>query len=487
MATSRDERASDAGVLVVGNGMVGHRFVEAAVERGPRPATHRIVVVGEERRRAYDRVHLSSLFDGATRRRPRARRRRPLRPPGVELVLGDPVVDARHRRPHGDDRRRARDLAFDACVLATGSSPFVPPIPGTDAAGVVRLPHARRPRRHPRLGGRLPHAASSSAAACSASRRPTPCGCSGSTTTVVEFAPRLMAVQLDDGGGRALRRHVEALGLARAHRRPRPPRCGPPPTAGSPGWRSPRATTSTPTSSCSPPASGPATSSPATPGLAVGERGGVVVDDACATSRPASTPSARSPATAAGSTGSSPPATRWPRSSPTASPAATPRSPAPTCRRGSSCSASTSPASATRTPTATRSSSPTRPPARGRRSSLDADGRVARRRARRRHARRSPTLVQRVRGTVTTPDVLGAAAPGRRRAVGGPADLPDDAGVCSCHNVSCGTVRAAVDEGFEDVAGVKSCTKAGTGCGSCVPVLQELIDGRAGRRRPRRS
>ena len=45
-------------------------------------------------------------------------------------------------------------------------------------------------------------------------------------------------------------------------------------------------------------------------------------------------------------------------------------------------------------------------------------------------------------------------------------------------------MRAAVSEGFEDVAGVKSCTKAGTGCGSCVPLLQQLIDAAAGGGRP---
>ena len=50
-------------ILVVGNGMVGHHFLEAAHERGLFD-THQIVVVGEEPRRAYDRVHLSSLFDG---------------------------------------------------------------------------------------------------------------------------------------------------------------------------------------------------------------------------------------------------------------------------------------------------------------------------------------------------------------------------------------------------------------------------------------
>ena len=48
-------------VLVVGHGMVGHRFVAECLARG----IDDVVVVAEERRPAYDRVHLSSLFDGA--------------------------------------------------------------------------------------------------------------------------------------------------------------------------------------------------------------------------------------------------------------------------------------------------------------------------------------------------------------------------------------------------------------------------------------
>ncbi len=87
-------------------------------------------------------------------------------------------------------------------------------------------------------------------------------------------------------------------------------------------------------------------------------------------------------------------------------------------------------------------------------------------------------LVQAVRGMVAAPDVLGLLRPAGAAVGAGPADLPDEAGVCSCHNVACGAIRAAVDEGFEDVAGVKRCTKAGTGCGSCVPVISELIDAR---------
>src|SRR5262245_61486442 len=51
-------------LVVVGNGMVGHHFLEAAVERGLH-RSHRIVVLGEERHAAYDRVHLTTALEGA--------------------------------------------------------------------------------------------------------------------------------------------------------------------------------------------------------------------------------------------------------------------------------------------------------------------------------------------------------------------------------------------------------------------------------------
>ena len=66
--------------------------------------------------------------------------------------------------------------------------------------------------------------------------------------------------------------------------------------------------------------------------------------------------------------------------------------------------------------------------------------------------------------------------------VGG--ELPDDAVVCSCNNVTAGTVRQAVrGEGpaaecgaCTDIATLKSCSKAGTGCGSCVGLVKKLLD-----------
>jgi len=197
-------------ILVVGNGMVGHRFVEAAVERGLL-ATHRIVVVGEERRRAYDRVHLSTLFDGAGADDLLLGDGRIYETNGVELITGDPVValDSSARRA---TTGAGLVIDYDACVLATGSFPFVPPIPGSDAPGsfVYRTVDdldairdwAARARRGVVVGGGLLGLEAANALRLL-----------GLDTTVVEFAPRLMAVQLDDGGGRALRRHVESLGI----------------------------------------------------------------------------------------------------------------------------------------------------------------------------------------------------------------------------------------------------------------------------------
>ena len=429
-----------------------------------------LVVVGEERRRAYDRVHLSSLFDGVG---------------ADDLALGDGRAvrprrrRARARRPgrrrststgaSGDDRSGRPDHPYDACVLATGSSPFVPPDPRHRCRRCVRLPDHRRPRRRSGRGRTAAAAASSSAAGSSGWRRPTRCGCSALDTTVVEFAPHLMAVQLDPGAGRGAASPRRGLGIERAHRRRRHRR--------------------------------------AARGRRSRDRACELGDDVldadlvvfAAGLRPrdqlgsrrrarrrrarrhrrrrplprrrplACTPSARSPAIAAGCTGSSLRVTPWPRSSPTAWPVVTSTFTGADLSTtlkllGVDVASAGNPhadghevvvADAARGHLAAR---------RGRRR-----GSRPRRQPRRRHGRPTRCSCRRCGARCRPPDVLASAAPGGRRAPRGPADLPDEAGVCSCHNVSCGTVRAAVDEGFEDVAGVKSCTKAGTGCGSCVP------------------
>jgi nitrite reductase (NADH) large subunit len=55
--------------------------------------------------------------------------------------------------------------------------------------------------------------------------------------------------------------------------------------------------------------------------------------------------------------------------------------------------------------------------------------------------------------------------------------LPDAAQICSCNAVTKGTItQAIISQGCDSVAGIKGCTKAGTTCGSCVPMLSKLLD-----------
>jgi nitrite reductase (NADH) large subunit len=54
--------------------------------------------------------------------------------------------------------------------------------------------------------------------------------------------------------------------------------------------------------------------------------------------------------------------------------------------------------------------------------------------------------------------------------------LPDDTQICNCHTVSKGRLVAAIREGQATVAGLGQCTRAGTGCGTCQPLLARLID-----------
>jgi len=460
-----------AGILVVGNGMVGHRFVEAAVALGIE-RSHGIVVVGEEQRRAYDRVHLSAVFDGTTEDELTLGAPDLYATDGVALVLSDPVVTLRT-----PDRTAVtaggRIIDYELCVLATGSAPFVPPIPGADAAGafVYRTlddlaaikAWAAQCRRGVVVGGGLLGLEAANALLLL-----------GLETTVVEFAPRLMAVQLDDGGGLALRRHVERLGIAVRTR------------AAAAAVRTSGGRVSGLAFAEGPDlaadlvvfAAGirPRDQLARDAGLAVGERGGVIVDDHCRTS-------------ADGVYAIGEVACHGGRVYGLVAPGYAMAETVARHIAGEPASFTGADMSTTLKLLGVGVASAGNPHADGeevivadppsgiwQKVVVGEGGRILGA-ALVGETSAYPMLVAAVKGDVTPPDVLALLGPGNR-ATPGSGDLPDAAGVCSCHNVSCGAVRAAVDEGFDDVGGVTSCTKAGTGCGSCVPVLQELIDAR---------
>ncbi|MEV4389624.1 nitrite reductase large subunit NirB [Micromonospora sp. NPDC049580] len=192
-------------LVVIGNGMVGQRFVDALRARDPQ-GRWRVTVLAEEGRPAYDRVRLSAYFDGVSEDELNVHTPYD----GVRLRLGEPATAI-------DRARRVVTTAvgeygYDALVLATGSYPFVPPVPGADLPGVfvyrtlddlaaIRA-YARGRRVGAVIGGGLLGLEAANALRLL-----------GLSTDVVEFAPRLMPVQVDQAGGAMLRRYVEELGV----------------------------------------------------------------------------------------------------------------------------------------------------------------------------------------------------------------------------------------------------------------------------------
>ena len=196
-------------IIVVGHGMVGHKFLEELHQQGLSHAE--VTVLCEEPRAAYDRVHLSEFFAGKT---------------ADDLSLVAPDFFARsgfslrlaaraaaiERRDNTVTTVDGEVLHYDKLVLATGSVPFVPPVPGRDR------PHTFVYRTIEDLEGMKASGAHSKTGVvigggllgleCAKALRDL-----GLETHVVEFAPRLMAVQGDDGGGRVLRTKIEELGV----------------------------------------------------------------------------------------------------------------------------------------------------------------------------------------------------------------------------------------------------------------------------------
>ncbi|WP_255951649.1 nitrite reductase large subunit NirB [Streptomyces odontomachi] len=191
--------------------MVGQRFLEALAERGL-TASHRVTVLCEEPRPAYDRVQLTSYFSGRTPEDLSLTDPGFLAEHGIELLLGEPAEHV-DRAARTVTARSGRLVPYDTLVLATGSYPFVPPVPGKDTTGcfVYRtiedlLAIEEYARRHATTGAVVGGGLLGLEAAGALKGL-------GLATHIVEFAPRLMPVQVDEAGGAELRRTIEGMGL----------------------------------------------------------------------------------------------------------------------------------------------------------------------------------------------------------------------------------------------------------------------------------
>ncbi len=191
--------------------MVGHNFVEKLVD-SEQFQQFEVTVFGEEPRAAYDRVYLSSYFSGKTAEDLSLVVPGFYEENGVDLRLKDKVV-AIDRRAKTVMSESGETLPYDKLVLATGSYPFVPPIKGNDREGclVYRTIEDLDAIQAAAESGRVGVVVGGGLLGLEAAKALKDLGLE---THVVEFAPRLMPVQLDDGGAALLKRKIEHLGVS---------------------------------------------------------------------------------------------------------------------------------------------------------------------------------------------------------------------------------------------------------------------------------
>ncbi|WP_027873976.1 nitrite reductase large subunit NirB [Spongiibacter marinus] len=197
-------------LLVVGNGPVGHQFLESIVESGC-ATDYQITVIGEEPRPAYDRVHLTAWFETRQAGALNMVADGFYATNNIDVRCGEKVVAIdRDAKTATTDSGRRYD--YDQLVLATGSYPFVPPVPGHERENcfvyrtIEDLEAITAAAKNASVGAVVGGGLLGLEAAKAIKDL-------GLKTHVIEFAPRLMAVQVDDGGGALLRRKIEDLGV----------------------------------------------------------------------------------------------------------------------------------------------------------------------------------------------------------------------------------------------------------------------------------
>ncbi|GAA5526001.1 Nitrite reductase [NAD(P)H] [Microbulbifer aestuariivivens] len=199
-------------VVVIGNGMVGNHFIEGLIEATEGKSGICIHTFSAEPRCAYDRVHLSEYFATRDASQLALATEERYRSWGVNLHLGDPVVNIDRQRKLVRSRS-GLEISYDKLVLATGSNPFVPPVEGNDRPNcfvyrtiedlekIIAAAHSGAKVGTVVGGGLLGLEAAKALHDL------------GLQTHVVEFAPRLMALQIDTDGGALLKDKIESIGV----------------------------------------------------------------------------------------------------------------------------------------------------------------------------------------------------------------------------------------------------------------------------------
>jgi nitrite reductase (NADH) large subunit len=469
-------------LVVVGNGMVGHRLLTELASRGALAHLH-VTVIGAEPRPAYDRVALSSFFDGRSADDLSLVDGEFFADHGIDLVLGDEVT-AIDRSGRVVATASGLTIPYDRLVLATGSYPFVPPLEGGDGPGcfvyrtiedleaIAEAAESAPGRRGVVIGGGL-----LGLEAANALRN------LGLDTHVVEFAPRLMPAQLDEGGSRTLRNLIEDLGV-HVHTGMRTSAIasdGERPTAVTFDGADPLPTDLVVFSA----GIRPQDTLGRLAGLAVGERGGIVVDDTLATDDPAVLAIGECALVADRAWGLVAPGYQMARVVAAHLAALAHGEEAPEDRFvPTDLSTKLKLLGVGVANVGDIAANPDahslvwEDPLQGeyRRLDVDADGRVLAA-VLIGDTSAYPTLLDHFRRGQSPAEGPGSLILGARPADGATGAGGFDPGslICSCENVACGVLDEAVEDGCRTTGELKKATGAGSGCGGCAPLVEKVL------------
>ena len=197
-------------LVIIGNGMAGARVAEEILKRDP--DAFDITIIGGEPHGNYNRILLSNVLNGSQNADDITMNTfQWYKDNGIKLLAGTPAIGI-HREKRTVMLLDARQIPYDKLIIATGSRPFVPPIPGTGLYGVFVFrtledctsiaKYAADVKTAAVIGGGLLGLEAAKGLMTH-----------GPKVHVVEMAPHLMAVQVDAAGGAVLGKTVASLGV----------------------------------------------------------------------------------------------------------------------------------------------------------------------------------------------------------------------------------------------------------------------------------
>ena len=202
---------SKTNLVIIGNGMVGHRFVEEIIDK-MQSDQFNVTIFCQEPRVAYDRVHLSSYFSGFTAEALSLVREGFYEENHINILLNEQaiLINRELKQVHS---QTGRIVEYDKLIIATGSYAWIPPIKGADGADcfvyrtIEDLDAIAQCASHCKTGAVVGGGLLGLEAAGALKNL-------GIQTHVVEFANVLMAEQLDMMGGEQLRHKIEEMGVS---------------------------------------------------------------------------------------------------------------------------------------------------------------------------------------------------------------------------------------------------------------------------------